>query len=170
MNDQNSLRSILNTMASGNMTGNERLSAKKDLLKYNLDLLEVDLLLLTTDPDTGIQEQAIHLLLELDAEKYIDTALQMLDSDDETLRGSICYTLLADLRLDSRATPILSKLLIQSTSSDVRWLAAAALGKTKDQNALPALEYAVIHDEGVNYEGDSVRDMAKTSLAILGKC
>lgn len=167
MNRQDSLKSILSTIASDNWRAEERLSAKNDLLKSNLDSLELDLLSLTTDPDTTIQDQAIHLLLEIDPEKFIGTALQLLNSDDEDLCGSICYTLLADLYLDSRATAVLSKLLIHSTSPDVRWLAAAALGKTKDQNALPSLEYAVRHDDGVNYEGDSVRDMAKVSITTL---
>jgi HEAT repeat protein len=99
----------------------------------------------------------------------LDLALELLESDNDDFRGSICYKLYADVPLDARATQPLSKLLTPDNSPDVRWFAAAALGKTGDRNALPILQSVLLNDDGANYEGDLIRDIAKVSISQILK-
>jgi HEAT repeat protein len=161
------LKNTLEHMAQGELRASEVAAIKKGLLLEYGNSLEEELTGLCRDSNLGVQDQAINFLLELKPHAYLDLALELLTSGKDDLRGSICYKLYADIPLDARATRPLSKLLTPDNSPDVRWLAVAALGKTGDRNALPILEKVLREDDGANYEGDLVRDIAKVAIAQI---
>jgi HEAT repeat protein len=163
------LRSNLELISQGELRADEVAAIKRRLSQKYGNSLEQQLVTLSHDFDLNIQDQAINFLLELNPYLYLDLALELLESDNDDFRGSICYKLYADVPLDARATQPLSKLLTPDNSPDVRWFAAAALGKTGDRNALPILQSVLLNDDGANYEGDLIRDIAKVSISQILK-
>jgi HEAT repeat protein len=163
------LRNNLELISQGELRADEVGAIKRRLSQEYGNSLEQQLVVLSHDLDVNIQDQAINFLLELNPYQYLDLALELMASENDDLKGSICYKLYADVVLDGRATQPLSKLLTPDNSPDVRWLAVAALGKTGDRNALPILQSVLLNDDGANYEGDLIRDIARVSISQILK-
>lgn len=114
------------------------------------------------DADDGVQCESIGALLKWGGSAYLDMVLPRIESVSEVVREYTCGAL-GDL-VDMRAVAPLAKALLNDPSADVRWLAANALGKIGNPEALSALEYAREHDPYVNWEGRPVREVARQAI------
>ena len=148
---------------------------KKALVKLLQDLaassdkklVDEALLECLNDPDFKVQCEAIGLLVRIDQAKYLPIILTKLESKYEEVRTCICGLIAMDLKRDPRAVEPLMKVLRTDPDGTVRWWAAYALGLIGDERALPALEWARDHDQGVDYEGSRVSDNAAHSIKMI---
>jgi hypothetical protein len=115
--------------------------------------------------DLELRCDAAEALLRIDADQTIDLVLPLLTDPISTVRWSTCG-LLHDFG-DKRAIPLLVQVLLNDPEADVRLIAAYALGEIGDRSALPALRQASQLDDGTDYEGRRVRDMASEAIESL---
>jgi len=105
---------------------------------------------------------AAEALLRIDANQTIDRVLPLLTDPISTVRWTTCG-LLHDFG-DQRAIPLLVQVLLNDREADVRHSAAYALGEIGDRSTLSALRQASQLDDGTDYEGRRVRDMATEAI------
>jgi HEAT repeat protein len=123
---------------------------------------------LLADPDPEMRCDAAEALVRIDPKCALDVILPLLNDPVSSVRWHICG-LLHDFG-DERASAHLVKVLLEDPEGDVRLLAAAALGNVGNHTVIPALRQAQQFDDGIDYEGRRVRDMAAEAIdSILGK-
>jgi HEAT repeat protein len=146
--------------------------------------------------DRGARESAISALKEFPRQEVVDLLANVLTSDDSQLRCDGAEALIkvdpayavalvipllkdpdGDVRWhacgllhdcgDRRASEPLVRVLMEDPEGDVRLAAAWALGTVGDASALPALAHAVESDNGMDYEGRSVREAAAAATTEI---
>ena len=114
------------------------------------------------DLDPYLQSYAIDLLITIDKQRSMDLLLPLLNTPEAGLRWFICDLLVDDG--DERAVEPLIKVLLGDPNGSVRLMAAAALKHIGDTRAIPALQYAMEHDNGTDEEGRPVKGAAEEAL------
>lgn len=113
-------------------------------------------------PDAELRCDAAEALLRIDSSQTIGLVLPLLTDPDKVVRWNTCG-LMHDFG-DKRALQMLAKVLLSDPEGDVRHIAAYALGEIGDISVLPALRRAVEVDDGTDYRGDPVRDVATEAI------
>lgn len=104
---------------------------------------------------------AAHTMINLNHEKSIPILIPLLRHPNREYRWEICGLL--SLHRDERVIgPFMERL--KDEDPGIRHIAAFALGKVGDLKALPALEWTIQNDTGVDYEGRLVSEMAKMAI------
>lgn len=139
--------------------GRERGHARRQLLELDHTILIDSLVKMigtTTDPET--LAYAAELIVESEDKQRARLILPLLNSEDTLLRRHICG-LLGNCGDRIAADPLIDRLR-EDPSSDVRTIAAYALGKIGERSALSALTWARDHDASVDFEKRSVHENA----------
>lgn len=128
--------------------------------------------LLSTLADIAISDdktrfKAAKALLIYGGEIGIQHALLLIGkpTTNSSMRYYLCG-LLGDLG-NSNVTSALIERLQSDIDENVRYIAAFSLGKIGDVSALSALKFAAEHDEGTNFQGDPIAEVAKDSMRTI---
>jgi hypothetical protein len=81
-----------------------------------------------------------------------------------TIDWQIVYTKSLSQFKDDRAIKKLCEILLKARNSDLRFVAAESLAQIGDASSLPALEHAVQHDKGKDYEGFTIAEAASEAI------
>jgi HEAT repeat protein len=114
------------------------------------------------DSDVSIRCDAAEALVRIEAQTGVDLVIPLLSDFDSSVRWHTCG-LLHDFG-DERAVKPLIKVLLEDSEGDVRLAAAYALEKIGDATALPALQWAQQYDQGADYEGRLVSEVAAEAI------
>ena len=87
---------------------------------------------------------------------------ELLNDEDSGVQGFVCMQLGGRKRPE--ATPLLIAVLQHDPSGTHRVLAARGLGNIGDPAALPVLQKAMQTDDGVDYEGRPVKEIAAEAI------
>jgi len=151
----------------------ERFSKAVNMLRNSSEkqsqtlIAEVSPFLNHTDPE--IRCDAIELLMLCNPVKTIDLILPLLSDPVDFVRNCVCRELEFNEFYDKKVIDPLMNCLRHDLSNDVRYRAAVLLGKIGDNKAIQALEWAMVFDEGENYEGDSISARAQWALEEIQK-
>jgi HEAT repeat protein len=141
----------------------ERERTQRELLGFaGSKVIEVLSKIMLTDPDPEMQGYAARALVEIAPERASKLIVPLLESPEPILREDICGLL--SKCGDEKAVAPLMEVLQNDRDADVRFLAAFALGKIGDRRAIPALEWARRHDDGMDFDGHPVRNAAEDAI------
>lgn len=144
----------------------ERERAQRELLGFaGSEVIEVLSEIMLSDPDPEMQGYAARTLVEIAPERASELIVPLLESPEPILREDICG-LLSNCG-DEKATMPLMEVLQNDRDADARFLAAFALGKIGDRRAIPALEWARQHDDGIDFDGHRVRNAAEDAISEI---
>jgi HEAT repeat protein len=115
--------------------------------------------------DVELRCDAAEALMWIDPKQGTEIVLSLLSDLDATVRWNACG-LLYDFG-DHRATPRLVEVLRDDAESDVRLIAAHALGRVGDLSAVPFLRHAARVDTGQDYEGRRVSEAAQEAIESI---
>ncbi|MEW6738081.1 MAG: HEAT repeat domain-containing protein [Acidobacteriota bacterium] len=113
-----------------------------------------------TDPTR--RSRAYYALLNLQAFDAVQFLITLFDTSDVDWRYAYCCGL-GEFH-DQRAIAKLCAVLLNDEDSNIRYQAAEALGKIGDTTAITALEHAIQHDHGENFESLAIAKAAQASL------
>ncbi len=158
------VRSLVESMYTA-LDANERISelfAESDR-RFSIRCLES----LLDDSNLETVCNAAETLVFLEREKSIPRLAKLLEHEDEGVRGAACRFL---SRLpSSEGEALLVKKLQEDASSNVRYIAADALGSIGDAVAVEALRQIIDTDTGRNFEGRSVSGCAQGAIQEITK-
>jgi HEAT repeat protein len=164
------LQEILDDLHSGNVD-------KFDLAMHKLQNLpgvtkqktidEIQPFLSNSDPEKRCD--AIELLLMIDQTYTLERVLALLNDPVDYVRFFICREFEFHSIEDNRIINPLASSLLNDSDPDVRYQAAIILGEIGNSEVIPALEWAVANDQGVNYEGDSISSRARWAINEINK-
>ena len=117
-------------------------------------------LLDSRDPES--RSEASEALLLIDADQTIDRVLPLLTDPVSAVRWNT-WGLLHDFG-DRRAIPLLVRVLLDDSETDVRLMAAYVLEEIGDHSALSALRQVSESDDGTDHEARRVRDAASEAI------
>lgn len=119
--------------------------------------------------DSELKCDAAEALLRIDPDQTMEFVLPLLADADSNVRWNTCG-LLHDFG-DRRATSGLVTVLEGDPETDVRYIAACALGRVGDRSVIPVLRKAQVHDDGEDREGRRVRIAAGEAIEeIMSRC
>jgi len=114
------------------------------------------------DADAEYRCTIASVFLRVDFAMAIQHVPALLHDEDGGVQGFLCMELGAHRR--SEAVPHLVDVLSRDPEGTHRFLAAWALGNIGDPAGLPALRQAMQNDEGVDYEGRPVKEVAAKAI------
>ena len=114
------------------------------------------------DADAEYRCTIASVFLRVDFATAIQHVSALLHDEDGGVQGFLCMELGAHRRRE--AVPLLIDVLKRDSDGTHRVLAAWGLGNIGDPAALPVLKSAMQNDDGVDYEGRPVRDIAAEAI------
>ncbi len=118
--------------------------------------------LVNSELDRSIISRAFDALLKVDGLDKVQFLINLADENPQRWR-IVCCRNLSRFR-DERAIAKLCDTVKNNDDPDVRYAAAESLGIIGDETAIAALEYVEIHDNGKDWEGFRVADMASEAI------
>ena len=115
--------------------------------------------------DPWLAGQAFHILAHLHPPGGLTFLTEVLASQDAVWRCAACRVLL-DFPGEA-SSALLARVLLTDSDPNVRLLAADALRTVGTENAIPALQHAILYDKGEDYEGFTVAGTAQEALNSL---
>ncbi len=112
--------------------------------------------------ETDLTCDAIDVLMEVDSAGQKEFVEGFLESPNYLVRWSICGVL--SVYGDKDSVPLLIDSLLKDDTPLVRLTAAFALEKIGDERALPALHWALEHDEGKDWEDRGMQEYAQYAI------
>ena len=109
----------------------------------------------------------IRTLCQIDKIKANKRFIDALQNDDPDKRFRI-VKLLGGCGTE-HIVPTLIKMLKEDSEPGIRVIVALTLGYIGDKRALSALEWSVENDDGADWDGNSLADVAKTSIERITK-
>jgi HEAT repeat protein len=113
-------------------------------------------------PNDKLRYYASDMLLELEPGASLEALLPLLQDHDKHLRYNLCTKLC--YFGNSRAVDALIHVLNKDQSSDVRLMAAVALGRIGDPRAVLALQQAVTDDFECDFQGEPISYAAARAI------
>lgn len=112
-----------------------------------------------------LRSRAFDALLKLEE---LDKVAFLIDFFDNAEPGwaLACCKRLAQFK-DKRAVLKLMEIARNNDDPDLRYIAVEGLGDLGDESAIPTLTWVVENDDGVDYEGFEIREIAKESIRKL---
>jgi HEAT repeat protein len=161
--DSSKMQQVLNLLTEMRSYNSEMSKAAlQTLVELDREAVVQVLTQVLNSQDSNLRCQAAETLVKLDPDYGVRQILPYLETPDSTLRWVICGLL--STHGDKKAVLPLVNVLQNDSEADVRMLAAFALGRIGDQRAISALEWAREHDEGTDYEGRRVSDVAADAI------
>jgi HEAT repeat protein len=114
--------------------------------------------------DKTMRKVTARAMMQVDNQRAIPLLLPLLNDSDIEMRFHLCGLL--SVYGSNREVEALVPIL-HDPEPDVRHIAAFALGKIGDENALPALEWVVANDKGTDYEGRPIHVMASEAIQAI---
>lgn len=144
---------------------NEWSSALQQLREIERPLLLAMLTEMLSDPDSEIRDGVAEALLRIEPGAGIPRVLSLTKDPQSHVRWYVCG-LLHDFG-DERAIEPLIELIRTDPDSDVRYIACYALGEIGDMRALAPLQWVQQNDQGMDYEGRRVSEMAWEAIQSI---
>ena len=110
---------------------------------------------------------AAWVLLDLNSQAYLDILLQLLKDSSETVRWFLCGAL-RNVNDDRCIAPLLD-IILYDPSAGVRYLACETIMVIGDYRAIPTLTIVSENDNGQDYEGRTVKEMALWAIDEIKK-
>lgn len=117
------------------------------------------------ESDSTVKSRAFHAILSI---RKLDKVQFLLDVfDKSSIDWQIAYCRAFARFYDSRATKKLQQLLLECEDPDIRFVAVETLGEIGDSGVIEALEYAQKNDNGTDFEGFRIADVASEALTKI---
>lgn len=119
--------------------------------------------------DASTRERAFQCLMNLAGFDQVGFLISTLSTEPDANWRAVYCDRLAEFR-DSRAIRALCDALVSDEDGEVRFAAASGLKQVGDASALPALDHAVWHDIGTDWEGRIIAVLAwKVAQQLRGE-
>lgn len=143
----------------------DRDSAFQDIQEAGVDVISDTATRMLKSTNADERADAAELLMRIDSNGNIDAVIPLLNDESSAVRRQICG-ILADFG-NHKAIKPLEECLLKDRNSNVRHIAAYALGQVGNTQSIPILERVMKEDQGEDYEGRLVSDVAADSIANI---
>lgn len=116
--------------------------------------------------DSMIRSRAFDGLMKLNEFDKVGFLINLFDTH-EIDWGNACCDRLLNFKEDPRAVMKLCSIALQSKDPDIRYHALESLLIIKEKSILPTLYLVFENDNGSDYEGNSIKELAKKAIDVL---